>query len=191
MSRKISKFKMPTKSDLKSRTSTISNAFTIAITPYITPSQEEIDKLLQELEVEEGQCVYCLRKANATDHFRPLVKDGMPNGYISDINNLVPCCSECNSSKGKKDWDEWYTSPKNIDRLLSFGLSLEQIEQRKLVLERFAKRTEQARIDYASLVGEDAWNEFNYRRQELNKRLKTEQEFCDKLRKLIEQNMKK
>ena len=89
MPRKISKFKMPTKSDLKSRTSTISNAFTIAITPYITPSQEEIDKLLQELEVEEGQCVYCLRKANATDHFRPLVKDGMPNGYISDIEYIT------------------------------------------------------------------------------------------------------
>lgn len=32
------KFKLPTKSDLKSRTSTISNAFAIAITPYIYPS---------------------------------------------------------------------------------------------------------------------------------------------------------
>lgn len=184
------KFKMPVKSDLKSRTSTISNAFTIAITPYIKPSQKEIEELLSELELKDGQCVYCLRGANASDHFRPLVKDGLPNGYISDINNLVPCCSECNSSKGKKDWDKWYLSEKNLKRLKSFVLTDVQIESRFKILEKFAKKTEATRIDYASLVGENDWKEFNRRRIELNKKLKEEQQFCDKLRQKIEDKLK-
>lgn len=36
------KYKMPTKSDLKGRSSTMSNAFAISITPYIVPSEEEV-----------------------------------------------------------------------------------------------------------------------------------------------------
>lgn len=37
-------FKMPSKSDLKSRTSTITNAFAIAITPYIKPKNIELNE---------------------------------------------------------------------------------------------------------------------------------------------------
>ena len=35
------KYKMPTKSDLKGRSSTISNAFAISVTPFIRPTEEE------------------------------------------------------------------------------------------------------------------------------------------------------
>ena len=83
------KFKMPTKSDLKGRTSTISNAFAISVTPYIVPSEEEVKKLYQELDIKEGQCAYCLGNGNCRDHLKPLVKDGMPTGYITDITNII------------------------------------------------------------------------------------------------------
>ena len=66
------KFKMPTKSDLKGRTSTISNAFAISVTPYIVPSEEEVKKLYQELDIKEGQCAYCLGNGNCRDHLKPL-----------------------------------------------------------------------------------------------------------------------
>lgn len=35
-------FKMPAKQNLKGRSSTISNAFAISVTPYIRPSEEEL-----------------------------------------------------------------------------------------------------------------------------------------------------
>ena len=77
-------FKLPTKSDLKSRTSTISNAFAIAITPYIYPSLNEIEHFLKELHLEQGQCAYCLGKANAMDHVKPLVTG---SGYVGRYKN--------------------------------------------------------------------------------------------------------
>lgn len=41
---KDKRFKLPTKSNLKGRSSTISNAFAISITPYVYPTGEEITK---------------------------------------------------------------------------------------------------------------------------------------------------
>ena len=123
------KFKLPTKSDLKSRTSTISNAFAIAITPYIYPSLNEIEHFLKELHLEQGQCAYCLGKANAMDHVKPLVTCGLPTGYITEIRNLVPCCSACNSAKGAQDFRAWYKSEKNIKRLHSEGLTDTELEE--------------------------------------------------------------
>ena len=39
-------YKMPTKSTLRSRSSTISNAFAISVTPFIKPSDVEISNSL-------------------------------------------------------------------------------------------------------------------------------------------------
>jgi hypothetical protein len=41
------------------------------------------------------------------DHLRPLVKNKLPTGYISEIRNLVPSCGPCNQSKGASDWRAW------------------------------------------------------------------------------------
>lgn len=177
---------MPVKSNLKSRTSTISNAFTISITPYIVPTPKEIAQLLCDLDIKDGQCAYCLRPANSTDHFRPLVKNGLPNGYISDINNLVPCCADCNSSKGKKDWDEWYNSEKNLLRLKGYGLSDADITHRFEVLQAFDFKTKADRIDYEKVLGKEKWEDFISNKKALNQRLIDEQKFCDELRKIIE-----
>lgn len=45
------KYKMPTKSNLKGRSSTISNAFAISITPYITPTDEEVQASYESLKL--------------------------------------------------------------------------------------------------------------------------------------------
>lgn len=34
----------------------------------------------------------------------------MPSGYTDDLWNRVPCCKECNSSKGARTFFEWYSS---------------------------------------------------------------------------------
>jgi 5-methylcytosine-specific restriction endonuclease McrA len=49
-------------------------------------------------------CCYCGKDKELTqDHFIPLV-----NGGEYTKNNIVPCCLSCNSSKGNKDFLEWY-----------------------------------------------------------------------------------
>ena len=77
------KYKMPSKADLKGRSSTISNAFAISITPYITPAESEVEASYEFLKIKEGQCAYCLGEGNSKDHLKPLVRKGMPTGYIN------------------------------------------------------------------------------------------------------------
>ena len=62
------KYKMPTKSDLKGRSSTISNAFAISVTPFIRPTEEELATYYSLLGIKEGQCAYCLGDGNGRDH---------------------------------------------------------------------------------------------------------------------------
>ena len=52
-----------------------------------------------------GLCAYCRNKrATTVDHRKPRSKGG------SDLrSNLVPCCVECNKSKGSENFLEWYT----------------------------------------------------------------------------------
>lgn len=51
-----------------------------------------------------GLCAYCrVRRANTIDHLKPRTSGG------SDLrSNLVPCCHECNKSKGSENWLVWF-----------------------------------------------------------------------------------
>ena len=52
-----------------------------------------------------GLCAYCReRRANTIDHLKPRTAGG------SDLrSNLVPCCLQCNHSKGSElNWLEWF-----------------------------------------------------------------------------------
>lgn len=55
-----------------------------------------------------NECAYCGKKTDLTqDHFIPLFKNGE---YT--INNVVPACINCNSSKNSNDFFEWYPKQK-------------------------------------------------------------------------------
>ena len=186
---KDKRFKLTTKANLKGRSSTISNAFAISITPYIYPTSEEITDFYDLLAIEEGQCAYCLGDANAMDHIKPLVTDGLPTGYITDIHNLVPCCSACNSAKGKKDFSEWYLSKNNVDRLHKKGLSNDKIQERFSVIKNYISRIG-VPLNYQEILGDDLWNEYLSRRKNLIAALRENQEFCDKLDAIITNKLK-
>lgn len=178
-------FKMPACQNLKDRISTINNAYATGITPYIRPDNEnEIDQYYKELGVKKNQCAYCLGEGNGMDHLKPLVKNGMPSGYITDIHNLVPCCSRCNSSKGSKSFEDWYLSDKNIKRLKKLGLDDNKINERYKKICDFEDKIP-GPIDYEKIVGKDKWEEYKSRKKKLVKQLEEEQKFLDDLNKII------
>lgn len=50
------------------------------------------------------ECIYCGAKGSLSkDHLIPLSRGGRDT-----IENIVPCCRGCNSSKGDRDVLEWY-----------------------------------------------------------------------------------
>ena len=51
------------------------------------------------------KCAYCGKEVKLTqDHFIPLI-----NGGEYTINNIIPACGHCNSSKNNKNFFEWFS----------------------------------------------------------------------------------
>jgi 5-methylcytosine-specific restriction endonuclease McrA/predicted nucleic acid-binding Zn ribbon protein len=50
----------------------------------------------------DGRCAYCGEPGSTMDHVVPLIRGGPHT-----IENVVPACSRCNSSKGSKLMSEW------------------------------------------------------------------------------------
>lgn len=184
----MKKFKMPSKSNLTGRISTINNAFAISITPYIKPSEEEIEEMYKNLKLKENECAYCLNEANSMDHLKPLVNNFLPTGYITNIKNLVPCCSSCNSSKGSREFVEWYNDEKNRQRLYKRGMTEEKIIERLKIIEEYEKNVDEP-LDYSKILGEKLYKEYKEHRENLEKMLQKEQEFCNKLAEKIQKEL--
>lgn len=102
-------FRMPAVQSMRSRKTSITNAFVSTIIPVVRPTPDEIADALDVLGMtaDTVACAYCGDKCNAWDHLRPLVINRRPTGYISEIANLVPSCQPCNSSKTNAPWKEW------------------------------------------------------------------------------------
>jgi 5-methylcytosine-specific restriction endonuclease McrA len=99
-------FSMPNRVKISGRSSTITNSFVQSLIPEVTPTESEVLHALGLLEIdpENPTCSYCGDPTTEWDHLRPLVRDKMPTGFISEIGNLVPSCGKCNQSKGNKPW---------------------------------------------------------------------------------------
>ncbi len=58
------------------------------------------------VETFDSRCAFCLDRLAANevtqDHFRPVTKGGE-----HALDNLVPCCQSCNSSKGNALMFDW------------------------------------------------------------------------------------
>ena len=79
--------KYPQMLKITDRTSTITNCFVQAIIPRIEPTEQEYDEALGILGMSRDSitCVYCGGVASAWDHFRPLVRNKKPMGYITEV----------------------------------------------------------------------------------------------------------
>lgn len=99
----------------KDRVSTINNSFVQGVIPHALSSEDEIEKFLKCFPETNGKwnCIYCgTNEATTIDHLHSLVEDGLPSGYYDEINNFVPSCGTCNSSKSGSHWKEWLDGQK-------------------------------------------------------------------------------
>jgi len=53
---------------------------------------------LEILQRDQWSCFYCQMPATTVDHIIPIIAGGDPIAY----DNLVACCTKCNSSKGSR-----------------------------------------------------------------------------------------
>jgi 5-methylcytosine-specific restriction endonuclease McrA len=135
-------------SKLTGRRSTLTGLFVTTLTPYLEPSDAEVDEALAVLGMSRGHCVcaYCGDRKTEWDHFRAVVEGRQPTGYITELHNLVPACGKCNQSRGNKPWREWMLSdaphsPKSRGK--------PDIAARQAKLEAF--------LDYVAIAGQEEW----------------------------------
>lgn len=57
----------------------------------------------------DSDCVYCGAAATCADHVTPLCKGG-----VHEFENIVPCCRQCNSSKGSSSFLDFYGRVKDM-----------------------------------------------------------------------------
>jgi hypothetical protein len=110
------------------RRSTINHAFASALSIADKFDSEKIDialKILGQDNYENLLCAYCDKEAQTWDHIKAVVEKGQFSGYGHQLNNLLPCCKDCNSAKGNKDWQEFLKqrnldSRERIDRITAY-----------------------------------------------------------------------
>lgn len=182
-------FRMPTPVKITGRTSSITNSFINGIIPIIEPTDQEIDEVLNTLGMTRDTicCAYCGAAYTEWDHFRPLVIDKLPTGYISEIHNLVPTCGKCNQSKGNKDWKKWIYSDAEFSPKTKGAKNLDERVRR---LESYEKKYTPIIIDFEKIVGKELWSEHWNNHKQLITLMKEYQKTSDEIKNRVISNIR-
>jgi hypothetical protein len=183
-------FQMPKSVKIIFRSSSITNAFFNGIIPSIEPTKEQIIKVLEILHINNDNitCCYCGDKATEWDHFRPLIINKKPTGYISEIHNLVPSCSKCNQSKGNKEWLKWIESDAKLSPRTR---SIKNLTDKIKYLKKFEKWEQPIIIDnFELIVGKELWNKHNKNLIEIHQKMKEYQQIADEIKRKLETSIK-
>jgi len=174
-------FRMPSVQGMLARKSSITNAYVNSIIPIIKPTIEDIDAALGilQMDADNVRCVYCGDESSEWDHLRPLVLNRRPTGFISEIANLVPACGKCNQSKGNKPWRDWMRSDAKRSPT---GRGLPDVEQRIALIEKYEQWQEPTHVDFAAIVGSDAWSEYWALCDALIEDMRASQEVADRIK---------
>jgi hypothetical protein len=170
---------------LTGRRSTLTGLFFTTLTPYVEPTEAEVDEALAVLGMARGSCVcaYCGDKKSEWDHFRAVVKDRKPTGYITEIANLVPACGKCNQSRGNKDWRAWMLGTAAQSPTTR---KIRDIPERILRLEAFERWSKPVCVNYAELAEKDHWTVHTTNLQRVLSLLEEAEAHAMKLRELAE-----
>lgn len=174
-------FKMPVPMKISGRSSTITNSFVNSIIPVIQPSNEDITEALNLLGMnyETIECSYCGDGYSEWDHLRPLVKNKMPTGYVSEIQNLIPSCSKCNQSKGNKDWGSWIISAASKSPKTR---GVPDLKARINRIKDYMEWREPTLVDFEKVVGADLWKEHWSNCQKVQELLIESQKISEKIK---------
>ena len=174
-------FRMPSVQTMVSRKSSITNAFVSAVIPVVPPTHQDVEDALRILGMTPDlvYCAYCGDRASEWDHLRPLVMNRRPTGFISEIANLVPACGKCNQSKGNRAWRQWISSSA---RLSPSGRGVPDIATRANRLEAYEAWRPPTKINFASVVGLEQWENYWALCEDLIEEMKRCQAEADKLR---------
>lgn len=180
-------FQMPSPMKITGRTSSITNAFVNSIIPSIFPTEAVIIEALRILGMtpEIMECAYCGDPTTEWDHFRPIVREKRPTGYISEIGNLIPACGKCNQSKGNKKWRDWMVSDA---RLSPKSKGIVDLKDRISRLEAYEKWHHRPPVDFKSIVGEKNWKQHWENHEEIVSLMKESQIHADKIKTVIEKD---
>lgn len=183
-------FLLPSVTSIDGRISGITAAFFKAITPVVVPTEEDVDEVLRILGMSRGQsaCAYCGGKHSEWDHFRPIVKDKQPTGYITEIANLVPSCGQCNQSKRAAHWKEWMLSSAPASPTMR---SIPDIPGKIARLEVFERWRVPTKIDYDSAIPPERWAAYVKKMDEIVGLLKAAQVDARELQELIKKAFEK
>lgn len=182
-------FKMPKTVTIKGRTSSVTNSFINGIIPCSTPSNQEVKRALEILDLDKDplKCAYCGDNATEWDHLRPLVSDKRPTGYISEIKNLVPACGKCNQSKGNKNWKEWMISSAELSPKTRGIIDLENKIERLSNYEIWGNESPKVtKLNFEKIVGKDKWDKHWSNCDKLHQLMNECQEYSNQIKKEIE-----
>lgn len=180
----LSIIKMPKVMKITGRSSSITNAFINSIIPVIKPTENQVKKALEILQMSHDnvQCSYCGIPSTEWDHLRPLVENKKPTGFVSEIHNLVPSCGKCNQSKGNKYWKDWMTSDAKLSPKSKGVIDL---DERITRLEKYEKWGTPTCIDFESIVGKKIWEKHWNNCEEVQSVMKQSQILADEISKKI------
>jgi hypothetical protein len=173
-------FKMPTPVKITGRTSSITNAFVNGIISCIAPTEEEIIEVLGILGMSDAiRCAYCGDNYTEWDHFRPLIHNKRPTGYISEIHNLVPACGKCNQSKGNSYWKDWILGDAKLSPKMRKIPNLDAIIKH---LEQYEAWSKPTRVNFEEMVGKDVWDKHWENCEELHRMMHKSQKLSDTIK---------
>jgi 5-methylcytosine-specific restriction endonuclease McrA len=174
-------FRMPKPVSVTGMSSTLTKCFVNSIIPQVEPSDEEIGRALQILQLNAAdlRCAYCGDPCTEWDHLRPLVVAKRPTGYISEIHNLVPACGKCNQSKGNKHWRKWMMS--EAPRSPS-NRQISNLVEKARRLEAYEKWGNVSKVPFEVMVDATLWSKHWDNHQKLLSMMKKSQETADELR---------
>jgi hypothetical protein len=175
---------LPTAKTVTGRSSSITNAFIVAVVPVIEPTEaEELEALgILGMTPTSIRCAYCGDAHTEWDHLRPVVRGKEPTGYITEIANLVPACGKCNQSKGASYWKDWIQGPAKLSPKTRAVAGLEERIERLVAYE--AWKVPKC-IDFAAEVGDELWQRHRKNWNAVLDLLRESQDLAKEIRQIV------
>jgi hypothetical protein len=179
-------FRLPPPQTMVARKSTLTNAFVSALIPSFSATVEEVDEALTILALDpfDLRCCYCGGPWHTWDHLRPLVTRCKPTGFVTEIANLVPSCSPCNSSKGASAWKKWMFGKAKGSPLTR---RIPDLELRAERLTAFENWRAPVKVDFEAILGLHDWTRYWSLHEAVVRDMYSAQEFANALRRRVEE----